>query len=69
MTINEELSKKTLKEYLIGEKIPKSRRDDLWILAEENHVLWVLGYRISTKYKINENTKRILQVQLRGGAS
>ena len=69
LTINEALSRKSLKEYLIGEKIPKAQRDDLWLLAEENHVLWVLGHRISTKYKIDENTKRILQVQLRGGTS
>ena len=69
LTINEELSRKSLKQYLIDEKISKYQRDDLWILAEENHVLWVIGHRISTKYKINENTKRILQVQLRGGTS
>lgn len=69
LTINNELSRKSLKEYLIGEKIPKSLRDDMWILAEEDHVLWVIGHRISTKYKIDENTKRILQVQLKGGPS
>lgn len=69
LTINNQLSHKNLKEYLIGEKIPKDIRDDLWILAEENHVLWVIGHRISTKYKISENTKRILQVQLIGGES
>lgn len=69
LTITDELSRKSLKEYLIGEKIPRLQRDDLWILAEESHVLWVVGHRISTKYKISENTKRILQVQLRGGTS
>ncbi len=69
LTINDELSRKSLKSYLIDEKIPKDIRDDLWVLAEEDHILWVIGHRISTKYKIDENTKRILQVQLKGGAS
>lgn len=69
LTINDQMSHKSLKDYLIGEKIPKELRDDLWLLTEEDHVLWVIGYRISTKYKIDENTKRILQVQLKGGAS
>lgn len=69
LTINGQLSHKSLKEYLIEEKIPKDKRDNLWILAEENHVLWVIGHRISTKYKISENTNRILQVQLIGGES
>ena len=69
LTINNELSRKSLKSYLIDEKIPRDIRDDLWVLAEEDHILWVIGHRISTKYKIDENTKRILQVQLKGGAS
>ena len=38
--------------------------DRLPILAEDDHVLWVMGYRISEYYKVTENTKRILKVQL-----
>lgn len=33
-------------------------------MAEGEHVLWVVGYRISEYYKVTENTKRILKVQL-----
>ena len=68
LTINRELSRKSLKDYMIQEKIPKTIRDDIWIVAEGSHVLWVIGYRISSQYKIDETTKHILQVQLRGGA-
>lgn len=60
------LAHKQLKDYLITEKIPREQRDLIPLLAEEDHILWVAGYRISEYYKINENTKRILQVQLRG---
>lgn len=67
LTINKSLSKKSLQDYMVDEKIPKGQRDKIWLLAEESHVLWVLGYRISEKYKISENTKKILQIQLRGG--
>jgi len=45
-------------------KISKAEREKIPLLAEENHVLWLVGYRISEYYKISENTKRILQVQL-----
>ena len=69
LTINEALSTKSLKDYMISEKIPKDQRDDVWVLADDHRILWVIGYRISQEYKINENTKRILQVQLRGGHS
>lgn len=66
LTINAELSKKTLKEYMIGEKIPKNERDKIYVLADGSHVLWVPGYRISEYYKITERTEHILQVQIGG---
>ena len=56
---------KSLKDYMITEKIPKDKRDRIPVLAQEHHVLWLAGWRISEYYKINGNTKRILQVQLR----
>ena len=55
---------KSLKSYLVDQKIPQAERDRLPILAEGEHVLWVMGYRISEYYKVTENTKRILKVQL-----
>ena len=57
------ISHKTLKQYMITEKIPLKQRDRIWVLAEENHILWLIGYRISEYYKITDDTTRILQVQ------
>ena len=56
---------KSVKDYMITEKIPKQERDRILLVAEGNHILWIVGYRISEYYKISENTKRILQVQLK----
>ena len=67
LTINAMLQTKTLQDYLTEEKIPKGKRDEIPLLAEEKHILWVVGHRISSKYKIEETTKQVLQVQLRGG--
>ena len=58
------MSHKSLKSYLVDQKIPQTERDRLPVLAEGEHVLWVVGYRISEYYKVTENTKRILKVQL-----
>ena len=66
LTINKALSKKTLKKYFIEEKISKNERDNLYVLAEGNHILWVPGYRISHYYKVSPETKNILQVHFRG---
>ena len=57
---------KSLKEYMITEKILREKRGRILMLAEERHVLWLAGYRISEYYKVNENTKRVLQVKLLG---
>ncbi len=67
LTIDTALHRKSLKQYMIDEKIPKSQRDRMHVLADGQHILWVPGHRISQRYKVGESTKRILQVQLRGG--
>lgn len=65
LTIDSALRKKSVKEYMINEKIPKMQRERIYLLADGPHILWIPGYRISQYYKVNENTKRILQVQLK----
>lgn len=58
---------KTLHRYMIDEKIPRELRSGITVLAEGNHVLWIVGYRIGEYYKITEDTKTILQVTADGG--
>jgi tRNA(Ile)-lysidine synthase len=62
ITFNGTNSRKTLKSYFIDEKIPKDKRNDIYLLANESHVIWVIGYRISSYYKICSGTRRILSV-------
>ncbi len=59
--------RKTLKRFLIDQKVPREVRDQILVLAEGNQVLWVVGYRISEYYKIAEDTHTILQVDFYGG--
>lgn len=59
--------RKRLKAYLIDEKIPRHQRSRIPLLTEENHVVWIIGYRISEYYKITEETKTILEVTVDGG--
>ena len=58
---------KTTARYMIDEKIPKEKREQILLLAEGSHVLWVVGFRISEYYKIEEHTENILQVTCDGG--
>ena len=59
--------RKSVKSFMIDEKIPRESRDAVLLLAEGRHVLWIVGYRISEYYKVTEQTKNILQVQTDGG--
>lgn len=64
LTVNDKLQKKTLKDYYIDEKIPKSDRDKQLILADGSHVMWVFGHRMSSTYKISAATKKVLEVNI-----
>ncbi len=64
LIVNNAGQKKSLKEYMINEKIPRHLRDTLPLLSDGEHIIWVLGYRISAKYRVDENTKTILEVSL-----
>ncbi len=55
---------KKLKALLIDEKIPRQKRDVLPLLADGSHIMWVIGNRISEAYKVDENTRRILQITI-----
>ena len=56
-----------LKNYLVNEKIPQAERDGLWLLADGSHIMWIIGHRMSDYYKVDEHTKRVLEVQYYGG--
>ena len=64
LTINAKGARKTIKEYFIEEKIPRTQRDKMILLADGPHILWVAGMRISEAYKVTERTKTVLQVTI-----
>lgn len=67
LEINREHGRKKLKAYFVDEKIPVRKRESLWLLADGSHIVWIPGYRISERYKVTGETKRILKVQIDGG--
>ena len=54
---------KKLKEYFIDEKIPRGKRENIPLLAVDNNIIWVMGYRTSEKYKVDNTSKVILSVR------
>ena len=63
LTVNSTGGRKLIKDYFIDSKVPKSNRDNIPLICDGSHVLWVVGYRISEFYKITDDTKRVLEIR------
>ncbi|MFR6590933.1 MAG: tRNA lysidine(34) synthetase TilS [Gallintestinimicrobium sp.] len=61
LTIDDNFSKK-LKEIYDRRKIPANERNSMMVLADGNHIIWVPGGRISTYYRVTEQTRVILKL-------
>ncbi len=58
---------KSVKSYMIEQKIPVAEREGVWLLAgRENDVWWVIGYRIGENSKIGQTTRRVLEIRRLG---
>lgn len=64
LIINREGGKKKLKDYLIDQKIPREERDQVLLVAEGSHILWVVGWRISEDAKVTGDTEKRLKIQM-----
>lgn len=69
LTIRDDGARKSMQDYFVNEKVPKYERDQIMVLADGQHIIWVPGMRISTHYKITKDTKRILEVHIGGKAN
>ena len=65
LTINSDMDKKSLKDYLIDSKVAREKRDSIPVIADDSHILWVVGLRISEYYKVSDTTKRILEISVK----
>lgn len=67
ITIHPDGRTQKLKAYFINEKIPQEKRNDVLLVADGSHIIWVVGYRVNPLYRIRANTKRILEIQIDEG--
>lgn len=65
LMIDDKGNRKKLKEYFINEKIPREERDNVLLLADGSHIVWIIGHRISSYYKVTDTTSKILKVEYR----
>lgn len=62
--IDTEGKQQKLKSYFINEKIPRSERDKMLLIADGHHIIWIPGRRMSRAYQIKNGTKRVLEIKI-----
>ncbi len=67
ITIHPDGRTQKLKAFFINEKIPEEERDRILLVADGSHILWVVGYRDNPIYRVHEDTKQILEIQINKG--
>lgn len=56
--------KKKLSKFFKDEKFSLVDKENIWLLCSDNDIVWILGKRLDDRFKINNNTKNIVRVDL-----
>lgn len=67
ITIHPDGRTQKLKSFFINEKIPQDDRERILLVADGNHILWIVGYRTNPLYEVKANTNCILEIQIDEG--
>lgn len=54
-----------LKDFFISRKVPLEMRRHIPLVLSGTDIIWVTGHRIDERYKIDDNTRRVLKITLR----
>ena len=54
---------KKLSDFFIDEKVSLPEKENTWILYSSGQVVWIVGKRIDNRFKVTENTSKILQIK------
>jgi tRNA(Ile)-lysidine synthase len=58
------LGLKKLSDFFIDEKYSIPEKENAWILASGNQIVWILGKRLDDRFKITSRTKKILRIKM-----
>jgi tRNA(Ile)-lysidine synthase len=57
--------RKKIQDYFVDEKIPRDERDIVPLLINDTAIAWVIGYRVDDRFKVDDNTKRVMRLEIR----
>lgn len=62
--------RKKIQDIMVDEKVPKEKREEIFMIAVGNEILYIPGGEMraiySENYKINDETKRVITLEIKG---
>lgn len=55
--------KKHLSDFFIDLKLNRFQKENTWLLVSEKEIVWIIGLRIDNRFKVTENTKKVLRIE------
>lgn len=57
--------RKKLSDFFSDQKFNLKEKEETWILLSGENVVWIVGQRADNRYKIDKNTRQVLQIELK----
>lgn len=55
---------KKVSDFFVDKKVPVPDKERAWILASGRKIVWIVGYRIDHRFRINDKTKKVLMLRV-----
>lgn len=57
--------KRKIQNFFVDQKVPRDERDIVPLILSANDIIWVAGYRGDDRFRVAENTKRVLKLEIK----